>query len=50
MFYAVAIVAWAGLIPGIKEELATPLARVATIAAMGCMYGFVAFMLTKLFS
>lgn len=47
---AIAIAAWAGLLPSIKEELASPLARVATFAALGCMYGFVAFTLTKLFS
>ena len=50
MVYAIAFVAWAGTLPGIKEEVASPLARVATFAAMGCMYGFVAFTLTKLFS
>lgn len=50
MVYAIAIVAWAGLWTGIKEELASPLARVAVFATLGCMYGFVAFTLTKLFS
>ena len=47
MVYAIAIVAWAGLWTGIKEELTSPLARVTVFAALGCMYGFVAMMLAN---
>lgn len=44
---AFAIVAWVGLLPGICDEVASPLGRVAVFLTVGCMYGFVAMMLAN---